>query len=111
MTDFKPQLQGLDKKNLTIIAWDPPGYGKSIPPIRSFDDDFFYKDAINANDLMQKLGYNNYSLLGWSDGGITGLIIAANNTKSIKKLIVFGANSYILPQEVKIYESKITLIK
>ncbi|KAF7994504.1 hypothetical protein HCN44_003976 [Aphidius gifuensis] len=105
LTDFKPQLQGLDKKNLTIIAWDPPGYGKSIPPSRKFGDDFFYKDAINANDLMKKLGYNNYSLVGWSDGGITGLIIAASNRNSIKKLVVFGANSYILPQEVKIYES------
>lgn len=46
-TDFKPQINDLPKllPNFTIIAWDPPGYGKSIPPIRQFTTDFFAKDA------------------------------------------------------------------
>uniref|UniRef100_A0A0C9QPD6 BPHL protein n=1 Tax=Fopius arisanus TaxID=64838 RepID=A0A0C9QPD6_9HYME len=40
-TDFKPQIEGLDKSKLTIVAWDPPGYGKSKPPDRKFPADFF----------------------------------------------------------------------
>lgn len=55
---------------------------------------------------MNTLGYSNFSLIGWSDGGITGLILAAKNPQSVRKMVVFGANSYILPQEAKIYEGK-----
>lgn len=106
-TDFKPQIEQLPKllPNYTIIGWDPPGYGKSIPPKRTFPLDFFHRDALVANTLMQSLNFPNYSILGWSDGGITGLIMAAKFNKSIDKLIIWGANSFILPDEVEIYES------
>lgn len=42
ITDFKPQIEQLPKllPNFTIIAWDPPGYGKSRPPNRTFPLDF-----------------------------------------------------------------------
>lgn len=106
-TDFKPQIEQLPKllPNYTIIAWDPPGYGKSMPPKRTFPLDFFERDAFVANTLMQTLDFPKYSILGWSDGGITGIIMAAKFNESIEKLIIWGANSYILPEEVKIYES------
>lgn len=110
-TDFKPQI---DKLHLalpshTIIAWDPPGYGKSSPPYRQFDLDSFQKDADFAHKLMQALGRRTYSVLGWSDGGITGFILAAAQTEAVEKLIVWGSNSYVLPDEMKIYESKTNL--
>lgn len=37
----------------------------------------------------------NYSLLGWSDGGITSLIIAAKNSAAINKLVLWGSNAYV----------------
>lgn len=106
-TDFQPQIDNLPNllPNYTLIAWDPPGYGKSRPPNRTFNLDFFYRDAFVANELMRSLEFNKYSILGWSDGGITGLIMAAKYTKSIDKLVIWGSNSYILPEELKIYES------
>lgn len=52
-TDFGPQLQSLNKQLFTIVAWDPRGYGKSIPPSRDFPPDFFERDAKDAVDLMQ----------------------------------------------------------
>lgn len=52
-TDFGPQLQSLNKELFTIVAWDPRGYGKSIPPSRDFPPDFFERDAKDAVDLMQ----------------------------------------------------------
>ncbi|KAI4500582.1 hypothetical protein M0802_004174 [Mischocyttarus mexicanus] len=104
-TDFKPQLENLDRNKLTIVAWDPPGYGKSRPPNRIFSDDFFQRDADYACNLMKTLGYNKFSLIGWSDGGITSLILAARNPDNVRKMIVFGANSYLIPEELKIYES------
>lgn len=107
VTDFMPQIEQLPKllPNYTVIGWDPPGYGKSRPPNRTFSLDFFHRDAKVANSLMQTLNYSKYSILGWSDGGITGLIMAAKFNKCIEKLVIWGANSHILPEEVEIYES------
>lgn len=106
-TDFRPQIEQFPTllKNYTIIAWDPPGYGKSTPPKRTFPLDFFHRDATIANSLMQSLDLPNYSIVGWSDGGITGMIMAAKFNNSIEKLVIWGANSHILPEEMKIYES------
>ncbi|XP_050461955.1 valacyclovir hydrolase [Cataglyphis hispanica] len=104
-TDFKPQIENLNADKLTIVAWDPPGYGKSRPPDRTFPDDFFQRDARLANNLMKILGYSKFSLIGWSDGGITSLLLASTYPENIYKMVVFGANAYIHPDEIKIYEN------
>lgn len=107
LTDFGPQIEQFPDliSNYSIIGWDPPGYGKSRPPNRTFDLDFFHRDAFLANGLMKELGLNWYSVLGWSDGGITGLIMAANYQDSVHKLVVWGSNSYISSEEMIIYKS------
>lgn len=109
-TDFKPQIENLNTDQLTIVAWDPPGYGKSRPPDRTFPDDVFQRDAAWAHNLMQTLGYSKFSLIGWSDGGITSLLLASTYPESIRKMVVFGANAYIHPDEIKAYESTSILI-
>lgn len=43
----------MNKQLFTIVAWDPRGYGKSIPPVRDFPPDFFERDAKDAVELMQ----------------------------------------------------------
>ncbi|XP_014219049.1 valacyclovir hydrolase [Copidosoma floridanum] len=103
-TDFKPQIEKLSKEKFTIIAWDPPGYGKSRPPNRTFPEDFFRKDAALACNLMKTLGYEKFSLVGYSDGGITALIMAAQYPENVQKIVVFGANTYIAPLEAEIYK-------
>lgn len=50
--DFPNQLDGLDRKKFTMIAWDPPGYGLSRPPDRDFTDSY-RRDATIAAKLMQ----------------------------------------------------------
>lgn len=106
-TDFGPQLKKLPAllPNWTIIAWDPPGYGRSIPPKRTFPVDFFQRDAQDANDLMLELGFSKYSVVGWSDGGITALVLGAKHPDAVEKLVVWGANAYVLPEEIQFYES------
>lgn len=107
-TDFQPQIDALPKllANYTIIAWDPPGYGKSRPPERSFPAGFYHRDAYLADALMRKLGFDKYSAAGWSDGGSTGLILASHYPEAIKKLIIWGAGSYVCPTELEFCESK-----
>lgn len=103
-SDFKPQIEKLDKNKFTVIAWDPPGYGHSRPNDRQFKIDFYEKDAEMANEFMKVLNVGKYSVLGWSDGGIAGMIMAAKYKESIRKLVIWGANSYVLPEELKSYE-------
>lgn len=105
-TDFKPQIENLPKllPNFKVIAWDPPGYGKSIPPAKTFTTDFLEKDADLLNELMAVIEVPKYNVLGWSDGGITGMIIAGKYSSNVEKLVIFGSNAYILDEELKIYD-------
>ena len=45
----------LDHNKFTIVAWDPPGYGKSRPPDRDFSNGakYLWQDASLAHALMQ----------------------------------------------------------
>ena len=54
-SDFQPQLKGLSNK-FTVVAFDPRGYGASIPPWRDFPKTFFQRDADDAAELMLKIG-------------------------------------------------------
>ncbi|KAI5633596.1 alpha/beta hydrolase fold domain-containing protein [Phthorimaea operculella] len=103
-TDFKPQVEGLNREKFTVVAWDPPGYGKSRPPERDFPTDFYERDADYAFKVMKALNIPKYSLLGWSDGGITSMIFAAKYPDVVHKLVLFGANALILPHELEIYK-------
>lgn len=129
-TDFKPQVEGLNREKFTIVAWDPVGYGKSRPPDKNFAANFYEKDADVAFEflkvwfhLLEKCNQNwpklsyvlhnsqllkvpKISLLGWSDGGITGMILAAKYPSAVNKLVIWGSNSFILPQELEAYKSK-----
>jgi len=99
LSDFTPQLEGLSKEKFTLIGWDPPGYGSSRPPERDFNN-FFTKDAACAKTLMEMLGFDKFSVVGWSDGGITGLILAGRFPSAVKKLVVFGSNAYISKHDI-----------
>ncbi|XP_067130955.1 valacyclovir hydrolase [Centruroides vittatus] len=99
-TDFGPQLEKLDKSKFTLISWDPPGYGFSIPPERTFPRNFYQRDAHLAAALMKKLGHHKYSILGWSDGGTMGLIIAANYPDIVQKLAIWGSTAYFTNDDI-----------
>lgn len=57
--------------------------------------------------LDQTLGHEKYGVLGWSDGGITGIILAAQYPDSVDKLVVWGANAYVTKQDIDIYKGKL----
>lgn len=100
-TDFTPQLEGLNSEgHLSLVAWDPPGYGKSRPPSRTFPLNFFERDANVAVEFMKTIGHDKFSVLGWSDGGITGLILAAKYPEHVRKLVAFAANAYFTDQDL-----------
>lgn len=49
------------------------------------------------------LKFKKFSLLGWSDGGITALIAAAKYPALIHKMVVWGANASVTQEDVRIY--------
>ena len=59
--------------------------------------------------MLQMLSIKKFSMLGWSDGGITAMIAAAKYPEQIDKLVIWGANAYITDEEAKIYESEFHL--
>lgn len=111
-TDFTPQINELPNllNDYAIIAWDPPGYGRSRPPARNFTENFFETDALVAHIFMEKLHFDKFSVLGWSDGGIAAMLMAAKYPNAIDKLVIWGANAYILPEELDIYESRLSFV-
>uniref|UniRef100_A0A8D3B4Q7 AB hydrolase-1 domain-containing protein n=2 Tax=Scophthalmus maximus TaxID=52904 RepID=A0A8D3B4Q7_SCOMX len=104
-TDFGPQLKSLDRERFTVVGWDPRGYGRSRPPDRDFPPDFYERDAADAVDLMKALGFGRFSLLGWSDGGISALIAAAGHSDLIRKMVVWGSNAFITQQDLDLYDA------
>ncbi|XP_039750363.1 valacyclovir hydrolase-like isoform X2 [Pararge aegeria] len=103
-SEFNHQIEGFNRDKFSLIVWDPPGYGKSYPPEKNFSVDFLEKDADMAYELMKVLQIPKFSLLGFSDGGITSLILAAKYPDAVNKLVVWGANSFILPAELEAYK-------
>ena len=50
-------------------------------------------------------------MLGWSDGGITGLMVAARNQERVKKLVIWGSNAYVDPTDIPIFEGELFEMK
>ena len=101
LSDWRPQLEGLNSSGkLTLVAWDPPGYGKSRPPERSFAGNFFLQDAKVAKEFMESLGHEKFSIVGWSDGGITALVMAGLYASHVKKMVAFAANAYFTEEDL-----------
>lgn len=105
LSDFGAQLKWLAGPELTVVAWDPPGYGQSRPPARQFGPSFFRDDALAAAALMETLGYTRYHVLGWSDGGNSAVILAALRPKNVTKLVIWGANAYVCDKDQALYEA------
>lgn len=54
---------------------------------------------------MKNLGYDTYSVVGFSDGGRTGLMMAAKAPDVIRKAVAWGCNSFITPEEKRVIRS------
>ncbi|MGY4538399.1 pimeloyl-ACP methyl ester carboxylesterase [Mucilaginibacter sp. UYNi724] len=76
-------------KNYRVILADSRSQGKSVDTKDSITYEMM-SDDLNA--LMEHLQVKNANVIGWSDGGIEGLLLAMNHPDKIKKLAVTGAN-------------------
>jgi pimeloyl-ACP methyl ester carboxylesterase len=76
-------------KHYRIIAPDSPGQGRSEQA-----DTLTYDLLLEfASQFIDSLEIDSAYILGWSDGGITGLLLAEKRPDKIKKVIAVGANN------------------
>jgi pimeloyl-ACP methyl ester carboxylesterase len=76
-------------KNYQVILADSRAQGKSVDPSDSLSYEMMTDDL---NALLDKLHIKDCYVIGWSDGGIEGLMLAMRHPDKVKKLAVTGAN-------------------
>jgi valacyclovir hydrolase len=104
VADFSEQIPWFSRY-YRVIAPDPRGYGQSRPPERDYPADFYQRDAEDMSALMTALGYERFSILGWSDGANIGAIMAVRYPERVKQLVVWGGNSYLNAEDLHIFQS------
>lgn len=80
-----------------VILPDSPGQGKSEQP-----DTLTYQLLTDYfSHFIDSLDLDSVYVMGWSDGGITALLLAAARPDKVKKVVAVGANNgligYTLP--------------
>jgi valacyclovir hydrolase len=103
--DFPSQIGWFAERGFKVIAPDPRGYGRSRPPERDFPLDFYDRDAADMFALMSALGHQQFGVMGWSDGANIATIMAAEKPELVTKLVVFGGQSFLTPEEIEAFSA------
>ena len=88
INNFENQIPYFSK-NYQVILADSRAHGKSIDQGDSLNYEIMTDDL---NALLDTLHIDSCNVIGWSDGGIEGLLLAIRHPKKVKKLAVTGAN-------------------
>jgi len=88
INNFLYQIPYFAKKYHVILA-DSRAQGKSVDHTDSLSYEMMTDDL---NALLDKLNLKLCYVIGWSDGGINGLLLAIRHPDKVKKLAVTGAN-------------------
>jgi pimeloyl-ACP methyl ester carboxylesterase len=76
-------------KNYQVIIADSRAQGKSVDTSDSLSYEMMTDDL---NALLDRLNLKSCYVIGWSDGGINGLLLAIRHPDKVKKLAITGAN-------------------
>lgn len=76
-------------KTHQVIVVDSRGHGRSSLGAQQLGYELLTSDVLQ---LMDHLNIPRASIVGWSDGGIIGMILAIQHPERINKLFTFGAN-------------------
>ncbi|NOZ12866.1 MAG: alpha/beta hydrolase [Acidobacteria bacterium] len=95
-TELGGLIDALSKTHL-VFAPTYRGYGKSLPKPRTFPHDFYQRDAGDILAFMDALKLKKVHLLGFSDGGEIGLILAGTHPERFRSVVVWGAIGYVGP--------------
>jgi pimeloyl-ACP methyl ester carboxylesterase len=88
ISNFANQIPYFSKHYKVILA-DSRAQGRTIDTGDSLSYEMMADDLAA---LLDKLGIDSCNIIGWSDGGINGLLMAMRHPKKVKKLAITGAN-------------------
>ncbi len=88
INNFMYQIPYFEKKYKVILA-DSRAQGKSEDHHDSLSYEMMTDDL---NGLLDSLHLDSCYVIGWSDGGIEGLMLAIRHPDKVKKLAITGAN-------------------
>ncbi|MBK1897946.1 alpha/beta fold hydrolase [Chryseobacterium paridis] len=100
--DFYQQIPVLSQ-HYKVIALDTRGQGKSTDT--SKNDLTYSIFADDVKKLIDELGIKKINIVGWSDGGNTGLEFVLKYPENVNKLITIGANSKPDGVDVRLFNS------
>ncbi|MEY2894836.1 MAG: hypothetical protein RIS42_555 [Bacteroidota bacterium] len=86
--DFEKQIPYFSQFYRVILA-DNRSHGKSIDTQDSLSYEMMADDFAG---LLDHLNIDSAHVIGWSDGGINGLLLASRHPSKVRKLAVTGAN-------------------
>jgi valacyclovir hydrolase len=88
---FSALREALVAAGYRVIAADLPGSGRSEPQPRAYTATYYEEDARCFVALLQHLATGPAHLLGFSDGGITSLLMAALIPGVARSVVTWGA--------------------
>ena len=88
IASMAPQIAGL-APHFRVIAVDSRAHGKSEVGSVPLN---YGQMAEDVNALLDQLQQKQVNVLGWSDGGMLGLLLAIKHPYKVGKLAIMGAN-------------------
>ena len=88
ISTFVKQIPFFSKKYKVIVA-DSRNHGKSVDKLDSLSYEMMADDYAA---LLSQMKIDSAYVLGWSDGGVNGLLLAIRHPEKVKKLVITGAN-------------------
>ncbi|MBL7046057.1 MAG: alpha/beta hydrolase [Candidatus Marinimicrobia bacterium] len=94
------------RSNYYVITADSRGHGKSELNTDSLTYDQIAEDWA---ELANQLNIDSLYVIGWSDGGIVGLLMGINYPDKVKKIVTMGSN--LRPDSTALYPWAINSFK
>ncbi|MFA6403583.1 MAG: alpha/beta hydrolase [Salinivirgaceae bacterium] len=113
---FVKQIPFFSTKYKVIVA-DSRAHGKSFDKSDSLSYEMMADDYAA---LLSAMNIDSANVIGWSDGGVNGILLAIRHPEKVKKLAITGANLQpdssaispdILKRTTKTYNMFITMFK
>lgn len=83
------QVPALVKAGYRVVLVDSRGHGRSKLGVLPLSYELMARDVIA---VMDRLALRRAAIIGWSDGAITGLVLAMLHNRRVERLYAFGAN-------------------
>ena len=87
---FGQVIPFLVSEGFHVIAVDSRGHGRSTRSARPYSYELMASDVVA---MLDALHIPKADLVGWSDGGIIGIVMAIHNPERLNRVFAFGANT------------------